>query len=348
MCSFVGCESATQPTEGKFTISGNTYYIGSPAPVGGVLIKCAGVSTTSGADGSYQLSGLSGGTQIITAERSDCDGYTDTIDVKADSKLYIFLKLSTTQLTGIVSNVIDGPVVGATVVVAGITATTDNSGRYEIPEAPRGIDSLYVTQPDYIAFKAAVSLTTSEQQYNVVLSRQRVIQGTVTEDAFVTERYPYENIFGYSLLVLSADGAGIPANNQDNIYIKFSFPSFFSDYRVTVLSAKLELCMNTNTSLSSYRTYAVGSMWTGSTITYSTQPTTDSLLSAGTFGDGSLGKYWSFLGTTGVNTVLARWRANIPVYGIVIEGGSPNGSAAYFYSLESNSPPPRITFTVLY
>lgn len=344
----LGCDNAIQPIQTSWTVSGSTHYVGSPAPVGGVLVKCAGATATSAADGFYQLSGIPQGAQVITAERSDCSSYADTVIVKSDTKYYIFLKLLSTRLTGSVSNVIDGPVRGATVEMHGVATSTDNSGRYELLEVPRGSDTLYVAHPNYIAYKSAVSLTASEQQNNVILSRERVVQGTVTEDAFVEESFPNNNFSGSNLLVLSTTGTGLPANNHRHIYIKFSFPSFFSDSRVSILSASLELLMYSSAVPSGYQTYAVDSAWTRGTITYNTQPTRGSPLSAGAFGDGSSGKYWSFLGTNGANTVLADWRANKPIYGIVIQGGSQVSLVTFFYALESLAGPPKITFTVRY
>jgi hypothetical protein len=350
MCCFFGCESSIQPSDGNLTISGTTYFVGSHLPVAGVLVKCAGLSATSGADGSYLLSGVPEGVQIITAEHADCKSYSDTITVRSDTKRFIFLYLLPSRFTGFVSNVIDGPVSRARVEMHGVVTNTDSSGRYELLEVPLGTDTLRVTHPDYIAYKAPVTLTALEQKSDVVLTRETVVQGTITEDAFVDTRYPNQNYFVNRFLPLSIVGM---LNGQYltgySIYVRFTFPSYFSDPRLIILSANLELMMESNAPQNcSYQTYAVNSTWSAGAITYNTRPTQGALLSAGLFGDGSSGKYWSFLKTSGVNTLLADWRANKPNDGIVIQGGAQNLSVASFYSLESLASPPRIRFTVRY
>jgi hypothetical protein len=346
-----GCtKSGDNPADSShrtWKLFGQTFLVGSTSPAGGVLISCAGVSTTSGPDGSYQLSDIPAGAQIITAVRNDCSGYSDTIFVDADTRYYVFLNLRTTHLTGIVSNVIDGPIVSASVKMSGITSVTDIAGRYELTGLPPGTDTLYVTQPDYVSYKTAISLTTPDQQSNIILTRERVVQGTVTEDAFVDESFPDNNNYTNQFLALSTTGVNLPAKNHRNIFIKFSFPSFLSDYRVSVLSASLDMTLYSSPLQSNYQTYAVASDWTRRTITYNTQPAFGSSLSAGNFGDGHSGKYWSFLDLSGANTLLADWRANKPIYGIVIQGGGQN-NVTYFYALESLGPAPRITFTVRY
>lgn len=348
---FFGCAKSGNPADSgnrTWKLFGQTYLVGSTTPAPGVLVKCAGLSTTSGPDGSYQLPGIPEGTQIILAERSDCSGYSDTIFIAADMKYFVFLNLHTTRLSGIVSNVIDGPVPFATAKMSGVTATSDLTGRYELTGLPPGTDTLYVTQPDYISYKTVISLTSPDQQSDVILTRERVVQGTVTEDAFVSERDPSSNFSGNNLLGFSGNFNTSLPQNARNIYIKFNFPEYFRDYRVSVLSASLELSMYSSTLSGTYQTYRVISDWKRGTITYANRPLAGSSLTSGFFGNGRSGGYWSFLDLSGVTGLLTEWRANKILYGIVIQGGEPFGAVTYFYALESLGAPPRITFKVRY
>ena len=58
----------TEPGPQSWTISGKTHLAGSKDPLSGVLVKCAGLSSTSDAGGSFEIRGVPRGTQILTAE----------------------------------------------------------------------------------------------------------------------------------------------------------------------------------------------------------------------------------------------------------------------------------------
>ena len=343
---FGGCESTTQSTDGKFTVSGSTHSIGSTAPLVGVLVNCEGATATSGPDGTYELSGIPPGKHIITADCNGFQSYADSIEVVSSRKYYIYMNLLSASLTGTVTNIIDGTIRSATVRFRGLATTTDSSGRYKLEEIPPATDTLYITHPDYLPYKSLISITPAGQQGDVVLTRIRTVQGSVVEDAFVQESEPNLNFSSNMYLGLSTNGPYMPPLNRRNIYVRFSFPAFFSDYRVTVLSGSLDLCSYTNV-LGTYQTNALTSEWSRSTITYNTQPDFGGPLSVGNFALGSIGKYFSVLDLNGVQTLLADWRAKKQLYGVVIQGGGQY-SAMYFYSSQSNGPPPRITFTVRY
>jgi hypothetical protein len=349
MCVLVGCENTTQPTDGPWTISGTTSYVGSRSPLAGVVIKCAGLSATSGADGLYQLSGIPEGTQVITAQATNCLNYSDTINIQGDARRYIFMSLAPTRLTGSVTNVIDGPVVGAKVTLHGVFVYTDTAGRYDLRDVSIGADTLYVSHPDYLVYKAAITLTTLEQKSDVILMRERVVQGGITEDAFVDARWSDDNFGSSQSLILTAAGTRGQFPTADNIYLKLSFPSYFIDSRVSILDAKLELSLSSAALAGcAYQTYRVDSEWSSDKITYNTQPPHGALLDMGTLGENSAGKYWPFMRLPGVNALISDLRAAKPLYGIVIIGGVSDLSSTYFRSLEALANVPKLTITVRY
>lgn len=342
-----GCDHASQPNQGTWTISGKTYLLGSADPLPGVKVTCAGMSTTSGPDGSYEFRGVPEGTQTITAEKENCEGYSHSIEVTSDRKFYIYLSLKTAKVWGYVTNVIDGPIQGARVEMSDLVDYTDAAGRYELSNVPRSTDTLFVTHPDYNAYKTAISPDTSERQVDVVLTRDRIVEGVVTEDTWVYEYLPNANYGTSQYLYLSTNGSGV-VNQRRHIYMNFAFPELLRDERISVLEANLQLSIYLQPPSVSYQTYAVASSWTEATLRFSTQPALGALLASGSVGGGPAGAYYSVVGTDGLKRLLQDWRANRPIYGVTIQGGPEWPGLIGFYSTEAYSYQPKLTFIVHY
>jgi hypothetical protein len=345
--SFSGCDHASQPNQGSWTISGQAYLLGSADPLPGVKIACAGMSTTSGADGSYEFRGVPEGTQTITAQKENCDDYSYSIEINADRKFYIYLHLKTAKVWGHVANAIDGPIQGAKVQVSDFVDYTDADGRYELSNVPQSTDTLFVTHPDYNTFKIAVSPDSSERQVDVVLTTDRIIEGAIREDTYVYEALPNANYDASAYLYLSTNNSST-TNQRRNIYMKFEFPELLKDERVTVFEAKLELAMIFQAAQANFQIYAVASSWTASSLRFSTQPALGALLASGVVGGGLAGTYYTVLGTDGLTRMLQDWRANRPVYGITIQGGPTWPGSMAFYSIDWIPYQPMLTFKVRY
>jgi hypothetical protein len=344
---FIGCEKPTQPSAGTWTISGITYLAGLRDPVPGVVVKCAGLNTTSGNDGSYRLRGVPEGKQILIAEKLYCETYLDTIDVHSDTKRYVYLSVKTTKLWGLVTNPIDGPIQGATLERSGIFATTDASGRYQFDAAPQGTDTLYISQPDYISSNTCVTLDTPERQFDAVLSRDRTIEGKVTEDTFVGDYGPDRNFSSYEYLTVSTNGSDTLQLHRSHTYLKMQFPELLRDSRVSLIEGSLQLWLG-STASASYQVYAVGAPWTASSLTWNNQPATGPLLYSALLGDGNGGKYWTVLASPVLDGLVADWLANQPAYGIAIKGGPAGAAVAIFESTRAVANQPKLTFRVHY
>jgi len=344
---FAGCSKLTEPGSGGWTVSGKTYLLGSADPISGVVVNCAGLSTTSRGDGSYELHGVPAGKQLITAEMVNCDRYSDTIDVKSDMKRYIYLTLRTTRLWGYVTNAVDGPIAGAAVRMQGNGVNTDASGRYELPPVTGASDTLFVTHALYMPFKMVVPLDSSVKRLDVSLTRQRVIQVKVTEDAYVDESRPDANFGASSTLLLSTNPSG-QSGYQKHIYLKVDLPEILRNEDVRILDASLQLMMSSPTPAISVQTYSVAASWTAASITYNTQPARGALLGTETIGNGFMGRYWSILTTSGISQLIADWRANRPMYGVVVQGGPSGATPASFYSSELSGGAPKLTIQVQY
>ncbi len=345
--SFSGCDHASQPNQGTWTISGQTYLLGSADPLPGVNIACAGMSTTSGPDGSYEFRGVPEGTQTITAQKENCDDYSYSIEINADREFYIYLNLKTAKVWGHVANAIDGPIQGAKVRMSDFVDYTYADGRYELSNVPRSTDTLFVTHPDYNTFKIAVSPDSSERQVDVVLTTDRIIEGAVTEDTYVYEAQPTTNYNASWYLYLGTNNSST-TNQRRHIYVNFIFPEQLRDERVSLLEADLQLAAALQPSAVSFQTYAVASSWAASTLRFSTQPALGALLASGTVGGGLAGTYYSVLGMDGLKRMLQDWRANRPIYGVTIQGGPIWPGYLAFYSIDSFSYQPKLIFKVRY
>ena len=335
-----------------WTISGMTHALGAIDPLPGVVIKCAGITATSGSDGAYELRGVPEGKQTITAQKIECENYSFVVDVLSDVRHHIFLTIDGADLSGIVSNAVDGPVSDARVEVHGLTGTTDAFGRYEFSMVPHGADTLSVTHPRYIAYKAAITLAGSAMQQNVVLKRDSTFQGTVTLAKHVDERFPNTMYFvPYDRMYLKANDPDTTApyfkSFLQHIYVSVNFPVFLADQRVSIIDASLLICSDGPYPTTAVKTFSLESYWYG-TLTYNTQPATGSLFYSGSICDTSGAKFWQVLGTEGFNRLLTSFRMQAVLNGVVIKGASAVGSLGFYSTLAALPLRPKFTIRVRY
>jgi hypothetical protein len=353
--AFPGCGKSGNPTQSgdrTWTISGTTHAVGSIDPLPGVVVKCAGVTATSGSDGAYELRGVPEGKQTITAQQTESENYASVVELISDVRHYIFMTIDGADLSGVVSNALDGPTSDAKVVVHGLTSTTDALGRYEFSLVPHGIDTLSVTHPRYTSYKAVMSLAGSVMQHNVVLKRDSIFQGTVTLAKYVDERFPN------TVYIVPFDRMYLKANDPDttapyfksflqHIYVSVNFPVFLADQRVSIIDASLLICSDGSYPTTAVKTFSLQSYWYG-TLTYNTQPATGSLLYSGSICDTSGPKFWQVLDTEGFNRLLTSFRTQALLNGVVVKGASAVGSIG-FYSTQAAVPlRPKFTIRVRY
>jgi hypothetical protein len=353
--AFPGCGKSDNPTQSgdrTWKISGTTHTLGSIDPLPGVVVKCAGITATSGSNGVYELRGVPEGKQTVTAQKTECENYAFVVDVISDVRHYIFMTIDGADLSGVVSNALDGPTSDAKVVVHGFTSTTDAFGRYEFSMVPHGADTLSVTHPRYIAYKAAITLAGSAMQQNVVLKRDSTFQGTVTLAKYVDERFPS------TVYIVPFDRMYLKANDPDttapyfksflqHFYVSVNFPVFLADQRVSIIDASLLICSDGPYPTTAVKTFSLQSYWYG-TLTYNTQPATGSLLYSGSICDTSGPKFWQVLDTEGFNRLLTSFRTQALLNGVVVKGASTVGSIGFYSTLAALPLRPKFTIRVRY
>jgi hypothetical protein len=326
--------------------------LGAIPPLAGVVVKCAGVTGRSGTDGKYELIGVPEGQQTITAQRADCDDYSYVIKVEGNTNHHIFMTLNGADLSGVVTNAIDGPIVGASVAIRGQVALTDGFGKYEFSAVPHGTDTLTITQSNYNSYGSLVILAGSVAQMNFVLTRDSTFAGTVSLAKHVDEHQPNTTyIYPYDHMYLRANEPDTTAPNfvsfLQNIYISFNIPVFLADQRVSLIEASLVMCSDGQYPPIAIKTYSLQLPWSGA-LAYNTQPATGTLLYSGTICDTSGAKFWQVLGTDGFNQLLTIWRTQGILNGVVIKGGSTVSSVGFYSYLAALALHPKFTIRVRY
>jgi hypothetical protein len=352
-CMMSGCaKTEKSPTEaggGTWTLTGKTYLIGSPEPVSGVEVACAGIRTVSGQDGSYEIRGIPDGRQTLTAQKAQCDSFSRAFEIHSELTYHIFLTHSTATLSGTIRNSPGEAIEGAKVTLREYTDYTDAAGHYQFSNIPRGaIDTLFVTHPDYIARTVPCCLNTSDIRVNIRLAKEWTIYGNISTDTYVDETLPMTIMYYSAQLVLGTagyDSLGRYRFSHRNILISFDLPELLRSDSVVLVEANLELRTDAAYPSFVYQTSALASLW-DYRVVYNNQPSVGSPLASGTLGDGSASKYWSVLGTSGLRQIVQSWKAGGRFYGVVVQGGTVAGRS--FYSGRSNSNRPRVWFKVQY
>jgi hypothetical protein len=348
-----GCSKSdngsTQTDAGPWTISGKTYLVSSVDALAGVTVKCAGISSTSGSDGSYQLRGVPGGAQLLTAEKAGYEDYSSSIEVRSDMTYYVYIPFKTTNLSGFVTNRVDGPIFGAKVSMSDFVYYTDISGRYKFSNVPRGSGALSVTHPRYTGYDTVLSLTSYDEQFDVGLKRDSIINVIDYLCAYVDESQPNKIMpivpFRLYLRGDGYDSAGVYHSGiRQIIYLNFSPPQILLYNEVSILEARIQLCADGPYTPLGFQTYSAASGWDYSNISFSRRPPTGPLLFSGKVGDRSSAKYWSVLDTDGFTQLITQWRLDGSIYGIIIQGTSADSVG--FYSGFARDNQPKITLSV--
>jgi len=341
-------DSPSQSGNGTWTVSGTTGLIGALSPLPGVTVRCGGQSTISGTEGSYELRGVPEGAQVISAEGPNCKPYSKSIDVRSDTRHFIYLDYNGTTLSGYVSNILDGPIEGVIVSVGTLTDLTDQAGHYEITNVPLMSDSIIVTHARYYSARSFVSFAGPDMRLDFSMQRDTVVSGRITADQYVDETQP--NItFMNTRLTLGSNGymgTVYYSNIRRHIYLNFDFPAFMKDPGVTLLDGSLELCTDASVAGFGYQVSAVTSQWLYYSLTYNQQPRLGAPLQATSIPTIASARYVTILTPPVLQQLLMDYRANGLIYGVVIQSQSnfTGTTTRSFYSMRSTINQPRVSF----
>jgi hypothetical protein len=349
--ALVGCTSKDTPasTNGTWTITGKTTLIGAVNPLPGITVKCGGQSTTSGPDGSYELRGVPEGMQTITAEGPNCKPYSKSVEVRADTRHFIYLDFNGSTLSGYVSNMIDGPIQGATVTIGALSDLTDQGAHYQITDVPLKGDSIIIMHSRYYSARSFIFPAGPDTHVDFSLQRDTIVTGRIIADQYVDEAQP-NSIFITTRLTLASNGyigSNYYSNIRRHIYLNFDFPPFMKDSRVTMIDGSLELCTDGSYSALGYDVYALATQWFYFSLTYNQQPVAASSLPAVPPASVTGARYITVLTSAALQQLLQSYRTNGVIYGVTLQAQSTGtATSRSFYSMRSTVNQPRISFKV--
>jgi hypothetical protein len=192
-------------------------------PIAGATVTAAGVTATTGADGSYTLANLPVGTQTVSASATGYRAASVSVTVMADQTTQQDIELPrvTGTVKGKITNATTGqPINGADVDLLPFPlsfASSDAGGNYTMTGVPTGPQVILATAPGYYAKLAVVNVgadTTVTQDF--ALTPQ---VGTVTGIVFDSFSQP---VIGATLAVA---GTSITAtSNGEGVYTLSDVP----------------------------------------------------------------------------------------------------------------------------
>lgn len=203
------------PTVG--TVSGIVRNAATNQPIPGATVMAAGISATSGGNGSFTLSNIPAGVQTVSATAAGFNPASASVTVIAGANVTQDIAMTPLlgTITGTITNADNGdPIAGAaiTVVETGLSTTSGSDGSFIVVNVPAGVQTLNVTASGFIAAQAAgvnvVGNGTVSQ--NVALSPETgTVRGRITN---ASTNQPIANaeveLLPFPLTFANSDAAG--------------------------------------------------------------------------------------------------------------------------------------------
>ena len=164
-------------------ITGKITNASGGAAIAGATVSYAGGSTTTDSTGTYTLSNVAPGSQSVTVQAAGFTSKTQSVTVNAGSTatLNVALTATTATLTGKITNASSGSgLSGATVSVAGKTATSNSSGVYSVTGVATGTYTMTVTLKGWTNGTASINAVGGTTvTTNIPLATTGIVTGTV-------------------------------------------------------------------------------------------------------------------------------------------------------------------------
>jgi hypothetical protein len=163
-------------------ISG-TVADGNGSALSGATVSAAGLSTSSGGDGSYALNNLPAGQTTILASLTGYQPGSASVTVVAAATTAaptITLISATGAISGTVKNSAGSPIVGASVGYGGGTTTTDSNGNYTLTGIPVGTVQLVASAQGFQSATQSVTVYGGKISTANFTLAAAITNGTVT------------------------------------------------------------------------------------------------------------------------------------------------------------------------
>jgi uncharacterized protein (TIGR02145 family) len=164
----------------KANISGNVYYAGTKIPVSGVTITISNKTFTTSTTGSYGISEIASGNEVITASKPDYDPFSKSLVLSSgDNTLNIEMTsgIYTNTITGTVKTSIGTIISGVIVYLlnedgssTNIHDQTDASGKYQLPAVPQGQRQIKFSKQRFVDDQKIVFVSNASRTFDEVLN----------------------------------------------------------------------------------------------------------------------------------------------------------------------------------
>ncbi|MCE1246940.1 MAG: carboxypeptidase regulatory-like domain-containing protein [Firmicutes bacterium] len=169
MFVFQGCNSGGSEGGSSATgvVSGIVTTGSSAIPLSNVLVSIGTISSESDTNGSYQLTGVTVGSQTISATRAGFDAFTATVEVVADQTTELNITMTPDSSKGtVVGTVTDAssgsPIEAATVTIGSNSTTTNEKGHFLIGNLTTGTYSVSVIREGYTNYSDTINVVEKE------------------------------------------------------------------------------------------------------------------------------------------------------------------------------------------
>ena len=156
--------------QSTYSMSGTIHSESNSGPVlSGATVSIAGMTATTDINGTFSITGIPAGTYAFSVSASGYDTYTNSAyyvgSDQADLNLYLTQPTVTYSMSGTIhSESNSGPALsGATVSIAGMTATTNSSGQFSISGIPAGMYTFSVSKSGYDTYTNPIYYIDSNQ-----------------------------------------------------------------------------------------------------------------------------------------------------------------------------------------
>ncbi len=169
---------------GRFAhLKGRVFLGRSQIAMPNVLVSIEPMATRTDSAGHFQFDSLNPGHYTLRARLNNHVMFEEAIVVKGETNHDI--RMADTRMSGCVSHVVDGPLAGVEVELAGLTAVTDEDGSFWFPHAPQGRHLVRFRHPNYLPTERFQTLDAQPALLDMRLQRHMVDTVVVTGDATV-------------------------------------------------------------------------------------------------------------------------------------------------------------------
>lgn len=192
-------ETVITPSTGVGSVAGTVSDATSAVAIEGAVVTIGTFSDTSDATGAYLLSGITAGTQTVTATKTGYENYTSTVTVVADTTVPKNIAMTSSapepgkgHVTGKVIDENGNALSGVTVTSGTTTTTTDSNGEYTLMNLNPGVVTISFAKTSYDSTTLSVTVVADQTvPANTVTMTQGIATGTT-----VLCSKPYKTEFG--------------------------------------------------------------------------------------------------------------------------------------------------------